>query len=272
MKGRARAGSIAVLALIVLPGVVFGGGCGGDSERDRVEDYLHDASDVQRRSAPAFRRANEVYRRFASGDLKPNRAPAELAQAERSIGVARQRLGKLDPPSETAELHRRLLRVYDLNASLARDTTRLGRYLPAAAAALRPLRTINRRLRAGLGASQDTANQGRALGRYADALGKVVARLKRLRPPPVLEAADRARLRRLAATRLLASRLRDALERRDSKTVALLLLRFRRVTGSGAGQRAFTAGSLRAYNRRYLAIARAAGAVQAERRRIERSL
>jgi hypothetical protein len=269
MSPRARGRSLTLFAL-VLAG--WTGGCGGESDRDRVEGYLDDANAIQKRSAPAFRRANDLYRRFSTGDLRPSRASRELTRAERSIRSARAALAKLDPPRETSELHRRLLRVYDLNERMARETTELGRYLPAAAAALRPLGALNRRLRRDLGAAGGSQAQGQALGRYADRLRRVVVRLRRLRPPPVLAATDRARTRRLATTGSLASRLRTAIEARDSKRVAQLLLRFRRVTGSGDGDQPFAGDSLRAYNRRYRELSRAAGAVQQERMRVERSL
>lgn len=271
MSARARARSLACLTLtVVAAGSV--GACGGESDRDRVEGYLEDANAVQKRSAPAFRRVNDVYRRFSTGELRPSRAPRELARAERSIGSARADLAKLQPPAETSELHRRLLRAYDLNARLARETTQLGRYLPAGAVALRPLAETNRRLRDDLGAATGPDTQGRALARYAESLKRVVGSLRRLRPPPVLAATDRSRRLRLTTTRSLASRLRAAIAARDSKRVARLLLRFRRVTGSGDARGTFAAESLRAYNRRYREIARAAGEVQVERRRLERSL
>lgn len=268
MTRRALGRSLALLAL-VSTGVV--GGCGGESDRDRVEGYLDDANAIQKRSAPAFRRANKIYARFSTGDLPRTRAPEELARAEGSIRSARARLAKLDPPKETAELHRRLLRVYDLNARLARETTQLARYLPAAAAALQPLSRVNRRLRERLGSSAGPEAQGQALGQYAETLKGVAARLKRLRPPPVLAASDRARIERLTLTRKLAAGLQSAIEGRDPRRVAQLLLRFRRVNAEQP-TRTFATQSLRAYNRRYREVFRAAGAVQQERRRIERSL
>lgn len=260
----------ALLTLVVVTAVAAG--CGGESDRDRVEAYLEDANRIQRRSVPAFKRSNEVYRLFATNKLRPSAAARRLGNAERAIRRTRRRLAALDPPGETKELHRRLLRVYDLNASLARETTQLGRYLSTATDALRPIRRINRTLGAELEGSSDPNAQADALGRFAAGLERPIARLRRLDPPPVLETTDRARLKRLAATRSLASRLRSAIVERDSKRVARLLLRFRRVTGAGRSEAPFNAHDLRAYNERYLAISRAAGAVQRERARIERSL
>jgi hypothetical protein len=251
---------------------VLAGGCGGESNRDRVQKYLKEANGIQRRAAPAFKRSNDVYRRLATNKLRPSRAGRELAGAERAIRATRARLARLDPPSETAELHRRLLRVYDLDAGLAHETTQLGRYLPAATAALRPIRRINRRLGADLRGTQDPAGQGGALGRYAKALGGPLARLRSLHPPPVLARSDRARLKRLSETRSLASRLQAAIESRDSKQVARLLLRFRKVSGGSGGDAPFGGAPLRAYGERYLAISRAVGALQRERARVERSL
>jgi hypothetical protein len=257
-----------LLAALTAIGLIAG--CGED-DRDRVQRYLEDANGIQRSAAPAFKRANDSYRRFATGKLPPARSAARLRTAERSIRRTRARLARLDPPSQASKLHQRLLRVYDLNADFAHETTQLGRYLPAASAALEPVAKVNRQLSKDLGRTRDPATQASALLRFANGLKEPIARLRRLHPPPLLVATDRRRRRQLIATRRLALRLRDALAARDPKSVARLLLRFRRVTRSGGGER-FTAPALRAYNERLLAINRAAAAVQRERSRIERSL
>src|SRR5918999_3655412 len=101
-------------------------------------------------------------------------------------------------------------------------------------------------MRRELRSSSDPAEQGGALGRYAEEISKVLVRLERMRPPPVLAAGDRTRRDRLASTRSLAIRLRDAIEDRDAKRVARLLLRFRRVSREQGGQQTFAAESLRA--------------------------
>ena len=102
--------------------------CGGDDPRARVERYILEVNAVQKRAEPAFKRANEAYvafsRRSAPDDLaKPEGAatgkPEEIAAAERSIRTTRSRIARLRAPSEAAALHRKLLRVFDVNADMA---------------------------------------------------------------------------------------------------------------------------------------------------------
>lgn len=261
-----------LLVLGWLLAVTLIAGCGGGSGRERVRDYLAEVNGVQRKSAPAFSRANRAYADFSAGKLRSGATSLAIARAERSMQSARTRLSRLDPPQEAAELHRRLLRVYDANLRLARETTELARYLPAASAALRPLRRINGQLRRELGSARGAADQGGALAHYADSLGTVLERLRHLRVPPVLASSDRDRVRRLRSTRSLAVRLRVALERRNVKGVARLLLRFRRATDPQTEREALDARSLGAYNRRYRAVGRATAAAQREHARLERSL
>jgi hypothetical protein len=259
-----------LLAAVTVIGSISG--CGGESDRDRVESYLKDANGIQRQVAPQFKRTNDVYRRFITGKLPPAQAGTRLGGAERTIRVTRARLAKLAPPPPAARLHRRLLDVYDLNAGLAHETTELGRYLPAATAALKPIAKVNRRLGSDLRSTRDPAAQAAALGRFAEGLKEPIVRLRALHPPPLVAGTDSRRIRRLVRTRRLALSLRSAITARDPKAVARLLLRFRRVTSGGRGEGGFTGPAVRAYNERLLAISRAAAAVQRERSRVERSL
>ena len=128
-----RLGARAACACAVM--ALLAGGCGGESDRDRMQSYLKDANGIQRRAAPAFRRSNDVYQRFATNKIKPAQAARRLARAERAIRATRLRLARLHPPRQAAALHTKLLHVYDLNVGLAHETTALARYLPAAAAA-----------------------------------------------------------------------------------------------------------------------------------------
>jgi hypothetical protein len=245
--------------------------CGGDSTRDRVADYVKQANQVQESAAPAFRRANRGYVRFARGTLPTGRAPRELAAAERTIAAARRRLAALEPPAPARALHRDLLRVFDLDLGLAHETTQLARYAPARARAVRPLAGAARGLARGLGRSAAPADQAAVLARYARRIGGVVRRLRPLRPPPVTAAAHRALVRRLDSTARLANRLRRAVARRDNRVAARLLVAFRRVTSSSTGSRGVTRAAVAAYGRRRLAIGHAVAAANRELARLDRT-
>ena len=246
-------------------------GCGGDDERDRVADYIDDANAIQRKAAPRFDKANRTYLRFSKGELAPADASKQLALAERTIRDTRGELAELEPPADARRLHARLLALLDADADFAHESTLLARYVPASARAVKPLPRLARGLRAGL-ANQTPAAQARALGTYADGIAGVLDVLRPLKPPPVLFERHGAEVRRLASVESLARRLRSALRERDSRRLAALLQRFRRVNGSQRGVERFQRLALTAYNRRYRDLRRAQQDVARERRDLEKRL
>ncbi len=253
--------------------------CGGDDERKGVVRYILDANAVQKRAAPAFERANEAYVAFSQRGAKDVLAkpegtatgkPEEIAAAERSIRTTRSRIARLRAPSEAAALHRKLLRVFDVNADMAHETTVLARYLPAAEKAVEPLDDISTRLRRRLAGAPNPENQARSLRAYFLSLDLLIARLRRLEVPPVLAPTHRAQLGRLTSARTLAVRLRAAIEAQDAQRVARLLMQFRKLDANRARERRLTARAIRGYTRRYRAITTVTQDAQRERLRLER--
>jgi hypothetical protein len=256
------AGAVALLAA----------GCGSKSTRSRVDEYIRQVDAIQQRSATAFAHTNTAYRRFSTGSLAAQDIGKVLGGAEATMRSARARLAAVPAPPAAARLRLLLLQLFDLDAGLAHETTVLARYQPAATAALKPLTVINRRLRADLRAGRSASGQARALGRYGRSLRTVAAKLRRLQPPPVLASTHRAELRRLEATGSLAGRLRAAIARNDSRTVARLLLRFRKLSGPQDHAQQLANSAVRAYVRRYDAIGEAESALQRERLRLDKAL
>ena len=197
--------------------------CGGDDRdavRERVERYIEDERQVMQRAAPDFERANEVYAAYAKGELEADGAAEQVAQAERAIRDARDGVLVLDPPAEARPMHEDLLRYLDLNVGLARDTSRLVTYEPAAVSALEPLERVNRRLEARLAGSDDSRAQARELERFAAGLRAIARDLRAVRAPTVLRPAHQEQLRRLDATAELAGRLQRALRSGDAAAVS----------------------------------------------------
>lgn len=245
----------------------------GDDERQSVDSYVKEVNSIQRRSAPAFKRAQEAYVAFSRDSTAPPEVQRRLDDAERSLRATRAELGRLRPPDEAAELQRRLLRVYDMTSGLARETAQLGRYLPAAEQALEPLPAAGRRLETGLRESAGPEGQQRTLGRYVGSTRDVVADLRRLDPPPLLQGQHGALVGQLESARSLARRLNDAIGARNADRAARLLLRFRRLNqGADGGQERRAARALVAYRERYRAIGTAQVSVHRELGRLERSL
>jgi hypothetical protein len=265
------------LVLAVAAGLAACGG--GDDPRERVESYILEVNAVQKRAEPAFKRANEAYVAFSQRGAKdpvakPEGAatgkPEEIAAAEQAIRRTRAQIARLRPPADAMRLHRLLLRVFDVNAGMAHETTLLARYLPAAEEAVAPLDAISTRLRRRLAKAKDPGHQTRALRAYFLSLDLLIARLKRLDVPPVLAPTHHAQTTRLTSARLLAKRLRAAIQAQDAKRVAALLVRFRKLNGRRAQERRLTARAIRSYLQRYRRITRVVQDAQRERLRLER--
>jgi hypothetical protein len=248
-------------------------GCGGANPGDRaaVDAYVRDANAVQRRLEPEYKRANDAYAAFSRGKAPAARSAADLVRAREAIETGRDRLARLRPPAVARTLHDRLLRLMDLNAALAAETADLATYQQGAPRALRPLRRVDRRLRAALGASTLSTEQAAALAGFVRGLGRVITRLDRLAPPPIVRPGHESQLRRLRTTRSLAERLRVALLAQDSPAVTRLLARFRSAGGTPSSSAA-GASVIRQYNRRFRRINTAFQAVSREEIRLNRSL
>src|SRR3954470_25047938 len=114
--------------LLALAVVVVG--CGGKSERDRVDEYVKAANAVQASSERPFAQANRSYASFVSHKLDDPSAVRGLGEAEVAIRATEARLARIPAPPSARALRAKLLRLYQLNADLARQTVLLAHYLP----------------------------------------------------------------------------------------------------------------------------------------------
>jgi hypothetical protein len=251
--------------------VVLAAGCGGGhSRRDEVEAYIKDVNAVERDAGPSFAKANAAYARFARGQIGEGEL-TRLRRAEVAIRDAKVRLTQLDPPGDAHRLSMLILDLYDADANFAHETSLLAAYLPQATKVLQPLGPVNGRLQRGLNDSSGTgARAASVLRRYARDVRRIAAGLRALNPPPLLERAHNARIRRLAKTAGLADSLRLAVQRRDSAAVARQLLRFQRLGATKAPQ-GLTPDVIQAYDKRYDAIRRKAAAVSRESVRLDKA-
>jgi hypothetical protein len=273
---QAPAPALHLAALLTLLTLALGlGACGGDDRdaaRERAEAYIESEQAVMGRAQPDFDRANQAYLAFAEGELEPEAAAEQLADAERAIRDARDGVLVLDPPPEARSLHASLLEYLDMNVELAGETTLLVRYVPAAAGALAPLDRANRRLQARLAEADDGEAQARVLERFAASVGSIAADLGALEPPALREAVHTDQLRRLAATRRLTDRLRRALQAEDAERVSVLLKRFRSATTQPSARRLLTNQSVAHYHRQLRRVAAAHADVLHEQRELARGL
>ena len=224
------------------------------------------------RAAPEFDAANRTYAAYAGGELGDREAVRRARAAQRAIADARDALTVLDPPKEAQRLHDGLVRYLDVNVEVARETTLLATYVPAAARRLEPLGAANRRLQAGLADAEEAGQQAAALRRFGGAVETTLRELRRLEPPAVLVTAHAEQVRRLAVTAGLAERLRRALLAQDAGRVAELLARFRATSDTGGPRRRLERGARAAYTRRLEAINEAYAQVQRAQVALDRSL
>ena len=261
-----------VAAIVAVAGLALAG-CGGgdDDRRAKVDAFVREANSVQQESAPDFDRANQAYLSFSKGKLPPAQARVRLAAAEQSMRTTRDKIVALDAPDDARELKRRLVALFDADAAFAHESTLLASFAPGSVKAQKDLPAIGRRLSRGLKGAKTPAAQEAVLRRYAASVGRVVAALQPLHPPPLLLVRHHAQVQHLERVRSLALQLADALHRQDRQAVAKLLLRFKSLNTSGSSD-PLSPQALRAYNRRYLKVRGMSQAVEREQRRLQQSL
>jgi len=261
--------SIAAAALLV--GGVGACGGSGDSRESDLNDFIGRVNSMQQTAAPQFDNANRSYLAFSKGKLPTAAARRDLAHAEQSMRAMRDRIAALHAPNDAQRLKRGLVGLFDLDAALAHEATLLASFVPKAQDAAKPLPGLARRLSRGLKRSKTAKGQEAALSAYASGIGRVVGRLQPLHPPPLLLERHHAQIEHLESVESLGKRLVRALRAQDSKLVARLLLRFRRLAAAGPPS-AVSSEALKGYGARYLAVQHAAQGVERERRRLERTL
>ena len=212
---------------------------------------MRSASAVAARFDTPFKQANIAYVNFAQGKIKPAEAVAQLERAEAEIHDAQRDLAALKPPPQAHTLHSMLLRLYDQNLDFAHQTTALARYVPDAEAALKPLNRDNRDLRSALRKAKTPQGQAHALAVFTARVDKVILALKRLDVPYVMLITHGDQIHSLRDTSALATKLERALQHRDAKLIAKLLVRFRRSLTKRHSRKALAAQAIAEYNRRY---------------------
>jgi hypothetical protein len=266
MRGRrAIAGAAALAALAAATG------CGGSSKPDPLRTYVDRVNAIARRAAPQFAHANQAYKQFAAGRLRGRRAAFDLREAELAIADAQHGVAAIPAPPAARRLRARLLRMYQLNVLMAADTRQMAVYQDQSRELLSRLAPLRARLRHELAAASGPDGQVSALRRYAGAISRIAGELRRLHPPPVLDASAQTQQMLLDRSGPLARRLADAIARRDPVAVRDLTRSFRRTGLSTPERQGLQRASIAAYRQRLVAIDRAAADAQAELLRAARA-
>ena len=263
-----RAAGLVLVAVLLLTG------CGSSEKskrRDAVNDYLAHVERIQQRFAPAFELANRAYRDFAKG--KGGKKQLErLRGAEVSIIAARNELQRLDPPSDARKLHRHLLDLYDLDAALGLEAITLQQFLPDVRKVLKQLEAVNRDYRSDLSRTTTAGEQATALDGYANAVGRVLTRFRRLAPPPALRPWQEAQLTRLRQIVDTGHDLATGLRVGDRNAVEALIKRFRFLLAHQPNVSQAQHDAVKAYDDRLVGITKLQGKIAAEHQRLQNQL
>jgi len=268
MDLRRAAGCLLLIAALVLTGC---GSSGTEKRRDAVNGYLDRVDRIQERFAPSFKLANEAYSDF--GKAKPTaRELQRLRGAEVAILAARDALQQLKPPKDARKLHRNLLRLYDLNATVGLEVITLHQFLPGVRDALGDLGRVNKSYRDDLSGTTTVGDQATALEGYSAAVGKVARRLHRLAAPPALRPWQGSQVQRLRDVASTGRNLATALRVGDGAAATALIKRFRFLLAHQPNVTQAQNSAVKAYNQRLVRITRLQGRIAAEHQRLQNLL
>lgn len=261
------------LALLATLVVVLGlTGC-GNARRHRVVTYINAVNAIQHDMRLPLARVEYAYRHFGRPRAAMTQSAA-LWRAVTSLDRLHGRLVHLSAPVDAAAMHRDLLHLTASEAAFAREVAMFADYVPLYRRALEPLAVASGKFRASLQHAHGPAAQVAALRAYRQTLEPIVARLRRLRPPPVLVPLHTRQLSSLHRVALLAGLLSDALHRQQTARIGPLLTRFEdasQATSTVDAQRA-QIRAVRAYNRRLFAMRSLAGRIQQQAAALNRRL
>jgi hypothetical protein len=271
------------------------------AKRDAVASYISSVDGVQQQMRLPLTRVLAAYHDFTQPGATAHASAQELATATRTLSRLRRRIAAVQPPPQARRLHGLMLDFVRQEAQVTKEVQLLAAFTPryraalaayqsAGAALSRALATVTppkpRRLRgtrAQIAAAQRAytaaavaaaASQADVVDAYDAALLPVLAAFRRLKPPKALAPAYAAQVRAVEATRAAGSKLAAGLRGTKRTAVPELGRAFTiasRASQSLAAQRAEIV-AIKAYNARARAISAAAGRVQAEVLRLQRTL
>ena len=263
------------LTAVALCGVAAG--CGGKStaRRDAVAAYILRVDAIEQSLAKPLLDVSKANRDFARRRGGSPAARRELVRAQATISRLDRRLRAVRPPVDAAKLHVLLLRYVGAEDELAGEVVQLARFIPAFTGALVLLGAPNAELTRVLGTKQASlATRAAALDRYGAALEPVIARLRRLDPPPASKPVWAQQIATLEHVRRAAARLADGLRRKRYAAIPALLHALNEAAvgnQSVAAQKAQIAAVV-AYDNRIRALNVLGSRVSDEEARLQRTL
>jgi hypothetical protein len=302
MSAAARRSPLAIMSaaarrspLAIMSAAILIGGCGGStsSSRPAVAHYIRQVNTIESQLTAPLKAVTSAGSQFASSQgkavgsltsLSGLAEQQELLQALDRISVLRGKLAAIDPPKPATRLRKLLLELIDHETGLTRELEQLVVFLPRFARTLTALAPATNALKSALavstplgvgvaGVNAELAVKAQALTTYQAALGAVLRKLGRLRPPAVSRPQYTTQVQTLQQMSSAAGNLARALAG-GSSNVAPLLAQFDKAAAgnqSVAAQRAQIA-AIRAYDARAAGIDQLARAVEVERARLADTL
>ncbi len=295
--GVAAAGAVAAAVIVTLANH----SSGPSKQRAAVTSYITRVNGLEQRMQTPLAHVLTAYRNFAHPTAKHRDSSGELRRAEGTLRQLEARIAAIDAPPEAKRLRARLLTLVTMERGVTHEVDQLAVFAPRYSALLadaneagvklgKALATTKlphphqlRGTKAQIAAAQHAyateaagaaAHQAGAIEAYDASLRSVVARLRRLTPPPAYRPSFRARLEAFKVSASSGENLASVLRSSDRSNVAVLGRKFTsssRIAQSLSAQKAEIA-AIRSYNRRARAISAAAGNVQTEVARLNRTL
>ena len=270
------AGALAFVAV----GLLLVAGC-GESRSSQIADYLRQVDAAQNKLAGAMHQVSVANEAFAKGGGRSVSHTGALLQAQDTLVQLRGQVAAIPTPPDAKHLRALLLELLDREVALSKELRTLAIFLPSFDADLHPLVRADATLKGELGKSTSgkaasvalDAAKARALEAYAATSDGVIARLRRLDPPPVWKPAYTSQLSELEQLSRSASQLGAAIAAGRAAAVPPLLRRFdaaAAVDRSVANQKAQIA-AVDAYDREIRSLDTIARRIEVERVHLQNS-
>jgi hypothetical protein len=278
------------LALTASAAVLVIAGCGhSPSQRPAVARYIKQVDRIEAQLASPLaaitKLGGQLTRRqgVGGGSLSAFVEQGTMSSALDRIGRLRAKLTSLKTPAPAVRLRQLLVQLIDRQVRMAGELQKLVVFLPRFSAVLAPLGADITRLEAVL--SQQTAygaaavsavyaRKAAALRSFQASLERMLAKLRRLRPPAVSKPDYDAQIRALSGMSANAGKLAGALAGGTPGSVAPILTAFDHAAASAqsASVKKAHAAAVTSYNRQVAQLSQLSQEAQRERLRLANTL
>jgi hypothetical protein len=295
MRARVALGLVALGAVAAAVAIPLSRG-GESAQHKAIAAYVKQVDAVQGQQSLALLRVRDAFHSLTGTQTAAS--AGRLARAEQTLRLLKRRLGAVPAPPVAAKLRSLFVELAGEDVEIAHEVHLLVLFLPGFRAAA----TLSHTAAAQLGnelakvkppqaqavtgtakqvaaakaayaaaAAAAAARQADAVDRYDAALGRALATLRTLHPPPALAPAYRAQLSTLGATRAAGKALSAVLRSSDRSRVPVLDRRFVEATRLAVSVRSQTAeiAAIKAYDARVQRTRSVQLAIQAELRRLQ---